>query len=259
MAFDVDDVETAQQLLAPEAGLQDESAAVRTGRGLHVYFLCRGDKRTRHVRDKKSGRRLGEIRGTNSYVIAPPSAAPAGKQYRWIGQPKDIWVPPNLAETGEALPFVQRLLKPFGIEAVETSGINTEDIPETIEVKPRLLPKRIARTSALLDIRRKLKGKREIGATITDERSDWEHHDACQVLRVYRGRTDKKMFDPFFTTKPVGKGTGLGLSISYGIVEQHGGVLLASNRLEGGARFEVRLPASELSRVGTPPNGEIFR
>ena len=51
-----------------------------------------------------------------------------------------------------------------------------------------------------------------------------------------------KMFDPFFTTKPVGKGTGLGLSISYGIVERHGGRLLAGNLPDGGAEFILRLP-----------------
>ncbi|MDZ7858336.1 MAG: histidine kinase dimerization/phospho-acceptor domain-containing protein [Sphaerotilus sp.] len=53
-----------------------------------------------------------------------------------------------------------------------------------------------------------------------------------------------RLFDPFFTTKPVGKGTGLGLSISYGIVEQHGGRLLAGNGLDGGAEFVVELPAT---------------
>ena len=52
-----------------------------------------------------------------------------------------------------------------------------------------------------------------------------------------------RLFDPFFTTKPVGKGTGLGLSISYGIVEQHGGRLLAGNHADGGAEFVVELPA----------------
>lgn len=50
------------------------------------------------------------------------------------------------------------------------------------------------------------------------------------------------IFDPFFTTKPVGRGTGLGLSISYGIVERHGGQLLAGNHVAGGAEFVLRLP-----------------
>jgi len=51
-----------------------------------------------------------------------------------------------------------------------------------------------------------------------------------------------RIFDPFFTTKPVGKGTGLGLSISYGIVEQHGGRLVAGNAPGGGAVFTIFLP-----------------
>jgi two-component system sensor histidine kinase HupT/HoxJ len=51
-----------------------------------------------------------------------------------------------------------------------------------------------------------------------------------------------RIFDPFFTTKPVGKGTGLGLSISYGIVEQHGGRLRATNHPQGGAVFTLELP-----------------
>jgi two-component system, NtrC family, sensor histidine kinase HupT/HoxJ len=51
-----------------------------------------------------------------------------------------------------------------------------------------------------------------------------------------------RIFEPFFTTKPVGKGTGLGLSISYGIVERHGGQLLAGNHARGGAELVVRLP-----------------
>jgi len=53
-----------------------------------------------------------------------------------------------------------------------------------------------------------------------------------------------RIFEPFFTTKPVGKGTGLGLSISYGIVERHGGQLLARNHPQGGAEFSLCLPAA---------------
>jgi two-component system, NtrC family, sensor kinase len=52
------------------------------------------------------------------------------------------------------------------------------------------------------------------------------------------------IFDPFVTTKTADKGTGLGLSISKGIMEDHGGALVAENRAEGGARFIMILPVA---------------
>ena len=52
------------------------------------------------------------------------------------------------------------------------------------------------------------------------------------------------IFDPFFTTKPPGEGTGLGLSLSFDLVHRLGGTLNVSNIADGGARFEVWLPAA---------------
>jgi len=51
-----------------------------------------------------------------------------------------------------------------------------------------------------------------------------------------------RIFEPFYTTKEVGQGTGLGLAIAYGIVQEHGGQILAANHPDGGATFTVELP-----------------
>ena len=53
-----------------------------------------------------------------------------------------------------------------------------------------------------------------------------------------------QVFDPFVTTKPAGQGTGLGLAVCHTIVERLGGSIDAGNRKEGGAMFEVTLPAA---------------
>jgi signal transduction histidine kinase len=56
------------------------------------------------------------------------------------------------------------------------------------------------------------------------------------------------IFEPFYTTKEVGQGTGLGLAIAYGIVQDHGGQIIAANHPDGGAVFTVEVPT-------VPPSG----
>jgi signal transduction histidine kinase len=52
------------------------------------------------------------------------------------------------------------------------------------------------------------------------------------------------LFEAFVSTRLDARGTGLGLTVAEGIVTQHGGTIMATNRPEGGASLEVVLPAA---------------
>jgi nitrogen fixation/metabolism regulation signal transduction histidine kinase len=58
-----------------------------------------------------------------------------------------------------------------------------------------------------------------------------------------------QLFEPYVTTKP--KGTGLGLAIVKKIVEEHGGMISAENRKEGGTIISIRLPLRAHLTSGT--------
>ncbi len=76
--------------------------------------------------------------------------------------------------------------------------------------------------------------------------SVWNEADEVVVQFADSGpgmRDPGRVFDPFYTTKPIGKGTGLGLSATYGVIQDHQGQISCYNRPEGGAAFEIRLPA----------------
>jgi len=52
-----------------------------------------------------------------------------------------------------------------------------------------------------------------------------------------------RIFEPFVTSRLDANGTGLGLAVTAGIIDQHGGLIVANNRpSQSGARFEITLP-----------------
>jgi len=65
-----------------------------------------------------------------------------------------------------------------------------------------------------------------------------------------------RIFDPFFTTKPAGVGTGLGLSIVLSVVREHGGQVRLQSPPQGGAIFQVELPAAS-ERQQTGPRSPV--
>ena len=62
-------------------------------------------------------------------------------------------------------------------------------------------------------------------------------------------QTVKRIFEPFYTTRRAGGGTGLGLAIAYRIVEEHGGAISVTSRLDVGTTFRISLPVKSPGRT----------
>ncbi|RYZ75809.1 MAG: PAS domain-containing sensor histidine kinase, partial [Proteobacteria bacterium] len=56
----------------------------------------------------------------------------------------------------------------------------------------------------------------------------------------------ESIFEPFFTTKEKGQGTGLGLSMSQSVIQNFGGEIRVTSKVNEGTRFTVRLPVVPL-------------
>ena len=142
-------------------------------------------------------------------------------------------------------------LKPLLQRAVQMEGFKLENrnIALTVEsVGP--VPRVLGNSNQLLQafvqiVENAVDALQEIGGGKL-QISVWRDHQDVVVQFADSGpglRNPERVFDPFYTTKPVGKGTGLGLSATYGVVQDHKGQITCFNRPEGGAAFEIRLPA----------------
>jgi len=66
--------------------------------------------------------------------------------------------------------------------------------------------------------------------------------------------TQSHIFEPFFTTKEPGKGTGLGLSTAFGIIQESGGHIWLTTKVDQGTTFKIFLPRAESEPAGEEPD-----
>lgn len=126
VAFDVIDVDSeagAQALIAAQQGDWISGPKVSTGKGWHLYLQPSGvNNRTGIVPGV-------DYRGTNGYVVAPPSAHPSGREYKWLAnmatplEPIPRWFEPILVPPAPVVerkaPPVRAAVKGYAEKALE--------------------------------------------------------------------------------------------------------------------------------------------
>ncbi|MFZ3341906.1 MAG: HAMP domain-containing sensor histidine kinase [Terriglobales bacterium] len=149
---------------------------------------------------------------------------------------------------GEKVPLD---VKPLLQRAVQMEGFKLENrnislIVESVDSVPRVLGNSNQLLQAFVQIvENAVEALQEVGGGRL-QIAVWREAEDVIVQFADSGpglQNPGRVFDPFYTTKPVGKGTGLGLSATYGVVQDHKGQITCFNRPEGGAAFEIRLPA----------------
>lgn len=157
LVFDVDDHETAIKLLHPSLGLSDQTGIVVSRRGCHIWFRCSSDYQTFDV-NTLDGLKLGNVRANDLYVCVPPSIHQFLRSYKWVGLPKDEWIP-YLETTDNPFAYVQTLLRMVDIEidAVHIPSQGLGDL-EDAEVEPSNIPDELRFSSKLVYVRQVLSG-----------------------------------------------------------------------------------------------------
>lgn len=117
--------------------------------------------------------------------------------------------------------------------------LTTENAPSTWSLDPHLMQQ--ALTNLLRNAIQASPDGERAEATLTEENGDLvirirDHGDG--VPEQDRDR----IFEPFYTTRT--RGTGLGLAVARRIVTLHGGTITATDHPQGGAVFQVTLPAA---------------
>jgi signal transduction histidine kinase len=149
---------------------------------------------------------------------------------------------------GEKVPLE---LKPLLQRAVQMEGFKLENRNISLQLEDReVVPRVLGNANQLLQafvqiVENAVDALQEVGGGKLQV-AVWREGDDVIVQFADSGpglQDPSRVFDPFYTTKPVGKGTGLGLSATYGVVQDHKGQITCFNRPEGGAAFEIRLPA----------------
>ncbi|MGO8984065.1 MAG: sensor histidine kinase [Terriglobales bacterium] len=145
-------------------------------------------------------------------------------------------------------------LKPLLQRAVQMEGFKLENKKISLTVESNTaLPRVLGNPNQLLQaflqiVENAVDALQEIGGGRL-QISLWSEDNELVIQFADSGpglRDPERVFDPFYTTKPVGKGTGLGLSATYGVIQDHKGQITCYNRPEGGAAFEIRLPALKI-------------
>lgn len=81
------------------------------------------------------------------------------------------------------------------------------------------------------------------GATTERDGASWASVTVTDTGPGIEPEMMSRLFEPFSSTRLDARGTGLGLAVAEGIVREHGGAIIASNRPDrSGAVFEVMLP-----------------
>ena len=143
----------------------------------------------------------------------------------------------------EVKPLLQRAIQKEGFKLANR---NISLTVESIDPVPRVLANSNQLLQAFVQIvENAVDALQEVGGGRLQV-SLWREAEEVVIQFADNGpglQNPERVFDPFYTTKPVGKGTGLGLSATYGVIQDHKGQISCFNRPEGGAAFEIRLPA----------------